>query len=122
MSTNNILSPANGKPIIVPSQDVVLGLYYMTRSKINAKGEGTVFTDYKEAIRALYNKAVETHSVIRARVDDWVKDESGEYKPKTRIVETTVGRLLLWGIVPKGMSFDQVNQPKSAHSITLADV
>ncbi len=118
MSSNNILSPANGEPIIVPSQDVVLGLYYMTRSKVNAKGEGTIFTDYKEALRALYNKAVETHSVIKVRINDYVKDESGEYVEKTHIVETTVGRLLLWSIVPKGMSFGQVNQPMTKKNIS----
>lgn len=118
MSSNNILSPANGEPIIVPSQDVVLGLYYMTRSKVNARGEGTVFTDYKEALRALYSKAVEIHSVIKVRVEDWVKSEEGDYQPKNHIVETTVGRLLLWSIVPKGMSFDQVNQAMTKKNIS----
>lgn len=118
MSSNNILSPANGEPIIVPSQDVVLGLYYMTRSKINAKGEGSIFTDYKEALRALYNNAVETHSVIKVRINDTVKNKSGDYVEQTRIVETTVGRLLLWSIVPKGMSFDQVNQAMTKKNIS----
>jgi DNA-directed RNA polymerase subunit beta' len=118
MSSNNILSPANGEPIIVPSQDVVLGLYYMTRSKINAKGEGSIFTDYKEAIRALYNNAVETHSVIKVRIQDTQKNAKGEYENVTRIVETTVGRLLLWSIVPKGMSFDQVNQAMTKKNIS----
>ena len=118
MSSNNILSPANGEPIIVPSQDVVLGLYYMTRSKINAKGEGSIFTDYKEAIRALYNNAVETHSVIKVRIQDAQKNDKGEYETVTRIVETTVGRLLLWSIVPKGMSFDQVNQAMTKKNIS----
>ncbi len=118
MSSNNILSPANGEPIIVPSQDVVLGLYYMTRSRINAKGEGSIFTDYKEALRALHSGAVETHSIIKVRINDTVRNDEGEFESQTRIVETTVGRLLLWSIVPQGMSFDQVNQPMTKKAVS----
>src|ERR1700733_5720133 len=70
MSTNNILSPANGKPIIVPSQDVVLGLYYLTRSRINAQGEGMIFTDVNEIHRAYECKQVELHAKVRARVKE----------------------------------------------------
>lgn len=101
MSTNNILSPANGDPIIVPTQDVVLGLYYMTREKINSIGEGSIFYDINEMRRAYETKAVELQGKIKVRLV-----ENGEAK----LVETTVGRALLWEIVPEGLPFKLVNQ------------
>jgi DNA-directed RNA polymerase subunit beta' len=119
MSTNNILSPANGEPIIVPSQDVVLGLYYLTRSRINAKGEGMVFSDTNEIHRAYECKQVELHAKVRARVKEWLPDEeNGGYILNIRLVETTVGRALLSELLPKGLSFDLVNRAMTKKSIS----
>ncbi|MHB1947148.1 MAG: DNA-directed RNA polymerase subunit beta' [Gammaproteobacteria bacterium] len=110
MSTNNILSPANGEPIIVPSQDVVLGLYYLTRVKVNARGEGMIFTDTNEIHRAYEGGLVELQAKVRARIKEFVHDpKTDEIKENIRLVETTVGRALLSELLPKGMSFDLVN-------------
>jgi len=110
MSTNNILSPANGEPIIVPSQDVVLGLYYMTRDRINAKGEGTVFKDPKEAEKAYRSGNAELHARVKVRISETVNNEEGEAVEQVSIVETTVGRAILSLILPKGMPFELINQ------------
>ena len=110
MSSNNILSPANGDPIIVPSQDVVLGLYFMTREKVGAKGEGMMFSDTQEVHRAYEGRQVELQAKVKVRVREYVKDAEGKYVEKYRVVNTTVGRSLLSEILPKGLSFDLVNQ------------
>ncbi|HUQ11163.1 MAG TPA: DNA-directed RNA polymerase subunit beta', partial [Steroidobacteraceae bacterium] len=110
MSSNNILSPANGDPIIVPSQDVVLGLYFMTREKVGAKGEGMMFSDTQEVHRAYEGRQIELQAKVKVRVKEWVKDAEGRFQEKTRVVKTTVGRSLLSEILPKGLSFDLVNQ------------
>jgi DNA-directed RNA polymerase subunit beta' len=110
MSTNNILSPAHGEPIIVPTQDVVMGLYYLTRERADAKGTGMVFADVSEVHRAYGNGAVDLHARIRARIKDSVADEGGEKVSKIRLVETTVGRALLSELLPEGMSFEQINK------------
>jgi len=109
MSSNNILSPANGDPIIVPSQDVVLGLYYMTRELINAKGEGMVFANTAEVKRAYDNRAVELHAKIKVRLVETQVGEDGGRTKKSSIVETTVGRSLLAEIIPEGLPFELVN-------------
>ena len=109
MSTNNVLSPANGEPIIVPSQDIVLGLYYMTRERINAKGEGMSFCDVAEVRRAYEAKEVELHTKITVRVELFEKDETGEYAPVIKRVETTVGRSIVSEILPKGLGFENVD-------------
>ncbi|MEC8886823.1 MAG: DNA-directed RNA polymerase subunit beta' [Pseudomonadota bacterium] len=109
MSTNNILSPANGEPIIVPSQDVVLGLYYITRDAVNAKGEGMVFADTHEVNRALATGQVAMHARVKARVHQTVISESGERHQETLVVDTTPGRCLLWEVVPAGLSFAEIN-------------
>lgn len=119
MSTNNILSPANGEPIIVPSQDVVLGLYYLTRSKVNARGEGMIFADTNEIHRAYENGFVELQAKVRARVKEYLVDEvNGGFKANIRLVETTVGRALLSELLPKGMSFDLVNRTMTKKAIS----
>lgn len=118
MSSNNILSPANGEPIIVPSQDVVLGLYYMTRDRVNAKGEGMVFSDIKEAHRAYENDVAEIHAKVKVRITDVTLDENGEEVKATRIVETTIGRALLMELLPRGLSIDLVNQPMTKKAIS----
>ncbi|MGH8573014.1 MAG: DNA-directed RNA polymerase subunit beta', partial [Gammaproteobacteria bacterium] len=95
MSTNNILSPANGDPIIVPTQDVVLGLYYLTRERVGARGEGMVFGDVDEVHRAYETGAAELHARVRVRITETVQRPSGERVEETRLRDTTVGRALL---------------------------
>ena len=111
MSSNNILSPANGEPIIVPSQDVVLGLYYMTREKVGAKGEGMAFSDVAEVHRAYESRNIDLQAKIKVRLSEWTRAEKHmDLVKNTRVVETTVGRALLSEILPKGLSFDAINQ------------
>ncbi|WP_194439344.1 DNA-directed RNA polymerase subunit beta' [Vibrio fluminensis] len=110
MSTNNILSPASGDPIIVPSQDVVLGLYYMTREKINAKGEGMYLSGPAEAEKAYRTKTAELHARVKVRITETVVDEDGNSTTETKMVDTTIGRAMLWQIVPSGLPYSIVNQ------------
>ncbi|MFC7368465.1 DNA-directed RNA polymerase subunit beta' [Vreelandella zhaodongensis] len=119
MATNNVLSPANGEPIIVPSQDVVLGLYYMTREKINAKGEGMVFSDLNEVERAFGTQSVSLHARVKVRLDEVdVEEESGERSFHRRIYDTTVGRALLFRILPEGVPFSLIDQPMKKKAIS----
>ncbi len=118
MSTNNILAPANGEPIIVPSQDVVLGLYYMTRERVNAKGEGMVFANAKEVQRAYETGNAHLQARIKVRITDICNDEEGERISKTEIVNTTVGRVLLFNIVPDGLPFSMVDQKMAKKPIS----
>ena len=113
MSSNNILSPANGEPIIVPSQDVVLGIYYMTRDRVGAKGEGMVFADVEEVHRAYESNAIELHAKIRVRIREKV-DGIDTHK----LTATTVGRSLLSEILPAGMSFEQINRAMNKRAIS----
>ncbi|MBK0391589.1 DNA-directed RNA polymerase subunit beta' [Ramlibacter algicola] len=111
LASNNVLFPANGEPSIVPSQDVVLGLYYTTRERINAKGEGMIFSDVGEVIRALDAGQVELTAKISVRLTEWNKDKAtGEFVPSTSLVDTTVGRALLSEILPKGLPFSNLNK------------
>jgi len=114
MSSNNILSPANGDPIIVPSQDVVLGLYYMTRGRVNAKGDGMVFADIGEVHRAYENRCVELQASIKLRI----KSQGADGSTSSRIVDTTVGRALLSDIMPKGLDFELINRPMNKRAIS----
>ncbi|MDO9106169.1 MAG: DNA-directed RNA polymerase subunit beta', partial [Methylovulum sp.] len=109
MATNNILSPANGEPVINPSQDVVLGLYYISREKINAKGDGSIFGSVGEIHKALAAKAVELQSKIQLRITEKTEAIPGEIEEKTRRVKTTVGRALIWEVVPDRMPYELVN-------------
>ncbi|MEO1082574.1 MAG: DNA-directed RNA polymerase subunit beta' [Pseudomonadota bacterium] len=118
MSTNNILSPANGEPIIVPSQDVVLGLYYMTRERVNARGEGRVFADYNEVHRAYITGEAELQSRVKVRIKEVTFSEEGERQERVAIEETTVGRALLWDIVPEGIPYEMVNRPMAKRAIS----
>jgi len=119
MSTNNVLSPANGEPIIVPTQDVVLGLYYLTRSRVNARGEDMIFADVEEVHRAYENGVVDLHAKIRARIKEYPRDVvTGEFKEKIRFVETTAGRAILSELLPKGLSFELVNCTMSKKTIS----
>ncbi|MGV3727997.1 DNA-directed RNA polymerase subunit beta' [Hydrogenophaga sp.] len=111
LASNNILFPANGEPSIVPSQDVVLGLYYATREKINAKGEGMIFADLAELQRALEGGTVEITAKISVRLTQHQLDKAtGEFVASTSLVDTTVGRALLSEILPKGLPFDVLNK------------
>src|ERR1700758_1704385 len=118
MSSNNILSPANGDPIIVPSQDVVLGLYYMTRERVGAKGEGMAFGDVAEVHRAYESRNVELQAKVRVRLTEHVKNSEGQVAPNIRVVDTTVGRALLSEILPRGLSFDAINQDMTKKTIS----
>ncbi|MGG6375372.1 DNA-directed RNA polymerase subunit beta', partial [Stenotrophomonas muris] len=118
MSTNNILSPANGEPIIVPSQDVVLGLYYMTRSLENKKGEGMAFANIAEVKRAYDNRVVELHARVKVRITEVVTDEDGIKQNKTSIVDTTIGRALLAEILPEGLPFALANTELTKKNIS----
>ncbi len=111
MSTNNVLLPADGEPIIVPSQDVVLGVYYMTRERINDLGEGMAFADTEEVSRAYRTGKVGLQARVKVRITETVEDEHGEMVTSSSIKDTTVGRALLFEIVPKGLSYDHVNRP-----------
>ncbi|OJX27863.1 MAG: DNA-directed RNA polymerase subunit beta', partial [Burkholderiales bacterium 68-12] len=111
LASNNVLFPASGEPSIVPSQDVVLGLYYATREKINGRGEGLIFADTGEVQRALDAGVVELTTKISVRLTEWNKNKaSGEFEPATSLVETTVGRALLSEILPKGLAFSNINK------------
>ncbi|MEQ1803434.1 MAG: DNA-directed RNA polymerase subunit beta' [Gammaproteobacteria bacterium] len=118
MSTNNILSPANGEPIIVPSQDVVLGLYYMTRERINARGEGMIFADVSEVHRAYESRTVDLHAKVKARIRHTNVNDTGGITSEIKLVETTVGRALLSEILPEGMDFSMVNRNMDKKSIS----
>ena len=118
MSTNNILSPANGEPIIVPTQDVVLGLYYMTREKIKSTGEGKVFGNINEVAQAYEAQAVELHAKIKIRLREVIIDESGEKSEVTKLFDTTVGRALLWEVVPEGLPFSMINRPMTKKAVS----
>ena len=111
LASNNVLFPASGEPSIVPSQDVVLGLYYTTRDRINGKGEGLIFSDLGEVQRALDANEVELTAKISVRITEYTKDkETGDFTPSTSLVYTTVGRALLSEILPKGLPFSNINK------------
>ena len=115
MSTNNILSPADGAPIINPTQDVVLGLYYMTRDNANSSGGGRVFSNPDEVLRAYETENLEIHSPIKVRVEH----ANGE----TSLEETTVGRILIWRITPVEVGFNNINNVLNKKSVSkLVDI
>ena len=113
MSTNNVLSPANGEPIIVPTQDVVLGLYYMTRESADAKGTGMIFTDIDEVHRAYEAKILDIRAKIQVRIREINIDENGERSETHSRIETTTGRALLSNILPEGLEFSLMNKTLS---------
>ena len=111
MSTNNVLLPASGEPVIVPSQDVVLGVYYMTREKINDLGEGMAFADVEEVFRAYRAGKVGLQAKVKVRVKETIKNHDGEFVTSTEVKDTTIGRALLYEIVPDGLAYDHINRP-----------
>jgi len=118
MSSNNILSPANGDPIIVPSQDVVLGLYYMTRERVGAKGEGMAFSAVAEVHRAYESRNIDLQAKVKVRLSEYIRDAKGQLVQHIRVVATTAGRALLSEILPHGLSFDAINQDMTKKTIS----
>ncbi|MGH8704306.1 MAG: DNA-directed RNA polymerase subunit beta', partial [Burkholderiales bacterium] len=118
LASNNVLSPANGEPIIVPSQDIVLGLYYGTRERIAARGEGMSFADIAEVSRAYESRQVDLHARVWVRIREAEVGADGERTEKVTRYETTVGRALLSEILPAGLSFELLNKPLKKKEIT----
>jgi DNA-directed RNA polymerase subunit beta' len=110
LASNNVLSPANGEPIIVPSQDIVLGLYYMSREKINAKGEGMMFADTDELRRAWQSGLVDINARVTVRLRERLFDEAGKRFERVKRYETVVGRAFLSEILPVGLDFPHINR------------
>ncbi|MBO6566176.1 MAG: DNA-directed RNA polymerase subunit beta', partial [Pseudomonadales bacterium] len=109
MSTNNVLLPADGEPIIVPSQDVVLGVYWMTRERVNDQGEGMAFSDVEEVSRAYRSGQVGLQARVKVRVTQKLLNDAGEFEEVREVIETTVGRALIYEIVPDGIPYANVN-------------
>ncbi|MEW5707709.1 MAG: DNA-directed RNA polymerase subunit beta' [Pseudomonadota bacterium] len=118
LSSNNILSPANGEPIIVPSQDIVLGLYYMTREKIGAMGEGMAFADVAEVARAYETRQVELGARIKVRIREYEIGPDGDKREKWTRYDTTVGRALLSELLPAGLPFQLIDKPLKKKEIS----
>jgi DNA-directed RNA polymerase subunit beta' len=118
MSTNNILSPANGEPIIVPSQDIVLGLYFITRSKVNAKGEGRAFSDVTEVHRAFETGQASLHARVKVRIREVELGAEGARTETRKLYETTVGRALLSDLLPEGLPFESINRELKKKNIS----
>jgi len=118
MSTNNVLSPANGEPIIVPSQDIVLGLYYVTRERINEKGEGNIFADVSEIHRAYDTHNVSLHARIKVRIREVQFDDDGNRSETYKLYETTAGRAILSELLPEGLPYDLINRDLKKKAIS----
>ena len=118
LASNNVLSPANGEPIIVPSQDIVLGLYYATRERINAKGEGMIFPDLAEVTRAMHAGELDIHAKISVRIREYEKDAENGWLEKVTRYSTTAGRALLSEILPKGLPFSVLDRPLKKKEIS----
>src|SRR4051795_5243207 len=118
LSSNNVLHTAHGEPVIVPSQDIVLGLYYATRERINARGEGSLFSNIAEVSRAYESGGVELHAKITVRIKESVKNDDGTFTEVVKRHETTVGRALLSEILPAGLPFQIINKPLKKKEIS----
>src|SRR6266850_223935 len=118
LSSNNVLHTAHGEPVIVPSQDIVLGLYYATRERVNAKGEGSMFSNIAEVSRAYESGGVEPHAKITVRIKESRKNEDDTLTAVVNRYETTVGRSLLSEILPAGLSFALINKPLKKKEIS----
>jgi len=118
LSSNNVLHTAHGEPVIVPSQDIVLGLYYATRERINARGEGSLFMNVTEVSRAYESGGVELHAKITVRIREANKLADGSIEEVIKRYETTVGRSLLSEILPAGLSFALINKPLKKKEIS----
>src|SRR6187401_515685 len=118
LSSNNVLHTAHGEPVIVPSQDIVLGLYYATRERINARGEGSLFMNVTEVSRAYESGGVELHAKVTVRIREAAKREDGSVEEWIKRYETTVGRALLSEILPAGLPFTIINKPLKKKEIS----
>jgi len=118
MATNNVLSPANGEPIIVPTQDVVLGLYYLTRESANAKGTGMALADVDEVHRAYASNVLDLHARIKVRIREVTINDQGERTETRHRVETTAGRALLSKLLPDGLPFSLANRDMNKKAIS----
>ena len=118
LSSNNVLSPANGEPIIGATQDVVLGLYYMSRERVAAQGEGMVFANIDEVHRAFLGGHAHLQARVSVRIREVVRDDDGEFHESVRRVDTTAGRALLFDIVPEGLPFELVDQDMTKKAIS----
>ena len=118
LASNNVLSPANGAPIIVPSQDVVLGLYYATRESVAARGTGMLFSDVPELVRAVDTRQVDLHARITIRLREFEKSTNGSWQEKITRYSTTVGRALLSEILPRGLPFKAIDKPLKKKEIS----
>ncbi|MBK7470677.1 MAG: DNA-directed RNA polymerase subunit beta' [Betaproteobacteria bacterium] len=118
LASNNVLLPSNGEPCIVPSQDIVLGLYYASREKVNAKGEGMMFADVAEVSRAYESRQVELHAKVMVRIREMTKDKEGVLQEVINRYDTTVGRSLLSEILPPGLPFSTINKPLKKKEIS----
>ncbi len=118
LASNNVLSPANGEPIIVPSQDIVLGLYYATREHVNARGEGMSFSDLAEVHRAYDSRQADLHAKAWVRIKEKDVAEDGEISERVTRYETTIGRALLSEILPAGLPFELLNKPLKKKEIS----
>jgi DNA-directed RNA polymerase subunit beta' len=110
LASNNVLSPANGEPIIVPSQDIVLGLYYMTRERINAKGEGMLFANTDELRRAWQSGLLDLNARVVVRIKERLRGDNGEIETRINRYETVAGRAMLSEILPPGLDYSHVNK------------
>ncbi len=118
LASNNVLSPANGDPIIVPSQDIVLGLYYATRERVNGRGEGMIFSDVGEIHRAYDQGQVDLHASISVRISEFDPDATTGSNEKVTRYKTTVGRAMLSEILPEGLPFELMNKPLKKKEIS----
>jgi len=118
LASNNVLLPSNGEPCIVPSQDIVLGLYYATRELIGAKGEGMAFSDIAEVTRAYESRQIDLHAKINVRIKETQVGPNGEHSDAITRYETTVGRALLSEILPVGLPFETINKPLKKKEIS----
>ncbi len=118
LASNNVLLPSNGEPCIVPSQDIVLGLYYATRERINARGEGMAFANLSELLRAYESRQVELHAKVKVRIREVRLEEDGSHRETIKRYDTTVGRALLSEILPPGMPFEAINKPLKKKEIS----
>ncbi len=118
LASNNVLSPANGEPIIVPSQDIVLGLYYATREGVNVPGEGMLFTDVSEVKRAYESGQIALHARITVRLKEADLGPNGERIEKVNRYETTAGRAILSEILPAGLPFSVMDKPLKKKEIS----
>jgi len=118
LSSNNVLHTAHGEPVIVPSQDIVLGLYYATRERVNARGEGSFFTNISEVSRAYESGGVELHAKITVRIKESRKNDDGTFTEVVNRYETTVGRSLMSEILPAGLSYALINKPLKKKEIS----